>query len=477
MTRTLSRLALLGVLVAAAGCNPDRLVIANYNSPTVDGLLKDPNSVKLLANAMQIQMRGAYGGFINDVGIFGRESYNYFPTDLRNVTNYLQGIGAGAQQRLDPAGFANGNFGGFYTNMKNAVNIIAASEALKQSASDQAGVQGFAKTLRAWALLHVIMTRDTLGAPVDIVADVTAPADFVSRDSVYKYIIAMLDDAKTNLSAAGVAFPFALHAGFAGFNTPATFLKFNRAIQAKVNVIYGSLGCGATCYQRALTALGESFASPVGGAASLADLDRGPVHVYSTASGDAQNTISFSVQNYRFAHASIVTDAQLKANGQPDDRLTRKVVKLTTTNTVATSINLPADYRFVNPTTNQSSNPILRNEELMLLRAEANWATGNTGQALLDLNNIRQVSGGLAPVAALPAGSAGLDIIVYEKRYSTLWEGNRWVDMRRWGRLNQLPIDRTDLNPPQFRAKVMPIPQQECDARKGNLPKGCEGNL
>ena len=117
MTRTWSRLALLGALVATAGCNPDRLVIANYNSPTVDGLFKDPNSVKLLANAMQIQMRAAYGGFINDAGIFGRESHNYFPTDLRNVTHYLQGIGTGAQQRLDPAGFANGNFGGFYTNM------------------------------------------------------------------------------------------------------------------------------------------------------------------------------------------------------------------------------------------------------------------------------------------------------------------------------------------------------------------------
>ena len=37
----------------------------------------------------------------------------------------------------------------------------------------------------------------------------------------------------------------------------------------------------------------------------------------------------------------------------------------------------------------------------------------------------------------------------------------------------ELPIDRAG----QFVAKVMPIPQAECDARAPNRPKGCEGNL
>ncbi|WP_432766785.1 RagB/SusD family nutrient uptake outer membrane protein [Phycicoccus elongatus] len=35
-----------------------------------------------------------------------------------------------------------------------------------------------------------------------------------------------------------------------------------------------------------------------------------------------------------------------------------------------------------------------------------------------------------------------MDEIVKQRRYSLFGEGHRWIDMRRWGRLNQLPIDR-----------------------------------
>ena len=47
-------------------------------------------------------------------------------------------------------------------------------------------------------------------------------------------------------------------------------------------------------------------------------------------------------------------------------------------------------------------------------------------------------------------------------------EGQRWNDYRRFNRLNQLPLDK----PTHFVAKVMPIPQAECDARV-TKPNGC----
>jgi len=103
----------------------------------------------------------------------------------------------------------------------------------------------------------------------------------------------------------------------------------------------------------------------------------------------------------------------------------------------------------------------------MLIRAEANIFTNNFAAALQDINNIRSVSGGLGPTA-FATQADGLTALLYEKRYSLLLEGQRWNDYRRFGLLAQLPIDQ----PGQFVAKVMPIPQAECDARV-TKPNGC----
>jgi hypothetical protein len=150
--------------------------------------------------------------------------------------------------------------------------------------------------------------------------------------------------------------------------------------------------------------------------------------------------------------------------------VTRKVVKLATPVTAPQGLSVPAEYRFSIYPANNSPAAIIRNEELLLLRAEANLALGNTAATLQDVNTVRTVSGGLAPLTELPA--VPLDAIVYEKRMSMLLEGLRWEDMRRWGRLSQLPVDL----PTHFVARVMPIPQAECDARP-TKPRGCEGNL
>ncbi len=450
------------LLIVVAGCNSDRLTIPNYNSPTADAFAGDPAAVQLLVSGLQSGQRSFHAGMVSDFGIFGRESYNYFPTDGRTQSNYL--IGIPGPQRLERAGFASGNWFGPYRDIKNGVTLLATAKAQNLSAEKLAGVTGFVQTMRAYDQLLIAMGRDSLGGPVDMPDNFLQPAPFVTRDSMYKFITATLDQGKTSLLAAGASFPFALSSGFADFNTPAKFLKFNRALKARVEVYRGSLGCGAACYTAALTALGESFVTPVGGVTMLAQLDIGAYHVYSSSTGDALNANSFQQQGYKFAHKSVVTDAQKQADGVTlDDRVLRKVVALPAPAPAPGGINIPAEYRFTMYPTNTSPAGIIRNEELILLRAEANIATGNTAAALTDINNIRAVSGKLPPIA-----TATLDAVMYEKRMSTLFEGLRWVDMRRWNRLSQLPIDK----PGQFVAKVMPIPQQECDARAVK-PNGC----
>jgi hypothetical protein len=458
-----ARLGLL--LTGIAACSTEKLVIPNYNQPTTEGVSKDPKGVQLLASGILAGTRNSMAGMNRDWGVFGREAYNYFATDGRFISNYLVGIPG--PQRIDPAGFAVGGWTGRYQNQRNAVQLVDVANATGLSTQQKSAVAGFAKTFRALELLYVIVARDTLGAPVDIPADPNSPAPFVSRDSVYKFISGTLDEAAADLQAGGAAFPFTLHSGFAGFDTPASFLQFNRAIAARVLNFRGSIGCGATCYSQALTALAASFVSPVGGATSLADLNRGVYNVYSTAAGDTPNANSFAQDNYIFAHASIQTDAQSTPSGTIDARYTRKV----TTNPPVSppqNLNIPADHHFIIYPTPNSPAPIIRNEELMLLRAEANIFTNNFAAAMQDINNIRSVSGGgLAPVAfATPA--AGLTALLYERRYSLLFEGQRWNDHRRFGLLNLLPLDQ----PGQFVAKVMPIPQAECDARVVK-PTGC----
>jgi hypothetical protein len=457
-----ARLGLL--LTAIAACSTEKLTIPNYNQPTTEGVAKDPKGVALLASGILDGSRDAMPGMIRDFGTFGRESYNYFPTDGRTISNYLVGIPG--PQRLDPAGFAAGVWTGRFQNQRNAVQIIDVAAATGLSAAEKSAVSGFGKTYRALELLYVIESRDTLGAPTDIPSDPNSPAPFVSRDSVYRFISATLDAGATDLAAGGATFPFSLTAGFAGFDTPATFAQFNRAIAARVLAIRASLGCGATCYTQALTALGASFVSPVGGATSLTDLNRGVYNVYSTAAGDTPNFNSFAQDNYIYAHASIQSDAQSGPSGI-DARYTRKVVPLASPVTPPQNLNIPATHRFTIYPTPNSPAPVIRNEELMLIRAEANIFSNNFAAALQDINNIRSVSGGLNPTA-FATQPAGLTALLYERRYSLLFEGQRWVDHRRFGLLNLLPIDQAG----QFVAKVMPIPQAECDARV-TKPTGC----
>ena len=81
------------VLLAAlpfAACQND-LTLPNYNAATVEGLSQDPQGLQLAATGVLVSERNNYGGYIRDVSIFGRESYYYFATDGRFVTDYLIG--------------------------------------------------------------------------------------------------------------------------------------------------------------------------------------------------------------------------------------------------------------------------------------------------------------------------------------------------------------------------------------------------
>jgi len=319
-------------------------------------------------------------------------------------------------------------------------------------------------------LFEIVQTHDSLGGVTEVLEDPSAVAPFVSRDSMYKYVLNTLDASATNLAAGGAAFPFTLGPGFAGFNTPTTYALFTQALKAKASAHYATAGGGATAWQASLAALGKSFLN--GSATTRAALDVGVYDTYG-ASPDTPNGLTQATNTNLYAHMSFQTDAQLKANGQPDDRYTAKI---------RTGLPEREGPRTADgPTTGKStlgfsmwptqSSPIaiIRNEELILLRAEARLATGDKAGAIADLNQVRVNSGGL-PASTLTTASSDdaiLTGILYEKRYSTMMEGNRWIDMRRYNKLNLLPLDVASGPNKNFVAKVNPIPQGECLVRVG----------
>jgi len=468
--RALVATALFGLV----GCDLD---VPDLNNPGLEELEENPTPalVGSASTGLIIQNRfgisaQAGGGYVSLLGILGRESYTFDRADPRSVGEMLVG-------QLSPnSPFGGAHWGVPYTAIR-AANIIlrAVPRTPGLSAEQQSATAGFAHTMQALALLRIIVTRDDIGAVINADHEIGELGEIVSRDEVYAEIGRLLDVAVEELKNGGAEFPFALNNGFDGFDTPSSFIQFNRALAARAAAYRGSLlldaghscsGDCATSYDRVLTVLGNSFISPEAmPPASLGDLDRGVYYSFSTSPGDVTNGL---ISPNIFVHPSVREDVQ------PNDvRFTRKVRPVAGDDTDppgSDASGLESNLKFRMYTSPNSSVPLIRNEELILLRAEANWALGNPLTAAIgDLNLVRDVSGDL------PALDAGLsrgqveDEILYNRRYSLLFEGgHRWIDTRRFGRTDEIPLDLPDhgLN------IRFPLPQAECDGRPGE-PK-CE---
>ena len=136
--------------------------------------------------------------------------------------------------------------------------------------------------------------------------------------------------------------------------------------------------------------------------------------------------------------------------------------------TVATTA-IPISAQVVGRLTTSNNSPIaiIRNEDLILLKAEVLLATGDRPGALAHINFIRRTAGGLANTT--DTGDPGLmNELIYNRRYSLFYEGWRWYDMRRWGRLADLP---KDLPNGRIFSRI-PVPLAECNGRSP-APAGC----
>jgi hypothetical protein len=474
MRRILSSLVAVGA-VTVAGCNLD---LTNPNNPTIDGALSNPRAATArMITGVMATYRGNKAGQIQDFASFGREIYNMFITDGRSIT------GPYRDWRQNNAFAAGSQWGGRYGNYRNAyaaMKIINNTSSL--TPAEKSGAFGVLKTYIALDLLHVVEARGPIGAVVDMTDDVNAVLPIVSQDSALKWISAKLDEANADLVAAGATFYFPIYAGFGSgvASTPAGFAQFNRAIKARTEAYRGSLGCGATCYNAALTALAGTWIQDL----TVANRDDGVYVVYSTASGDALNVISYAVNSDYYLHPGIDSIPGVGT----DDRYRRKVAlagsACSTGYTPRTEVGVTATHRPCVYAGNTTPVPIIRNEELVLLRAEAEWYTTATAAAITDLTAVRTNSGssngGTSVVSfAAPASDAEFVTEVLQQRtLSRLFEGHRFPDYRRFGRLAQLGLLGQDITAGFNVATASVLPSQECDARArvgAAAPMSCPG--
>jgi len=446
--QTIHRTAIGVVLATALACTS--LDAPDENAASVGGLTDSPtaSSVAAATQGLVAAMRTDASTVAQRFSIFGKEGYNLDPGNPELESQYFQVLG-------DLAVWPNE-----YATIKLADMVIVATGKVPElTAEQQEGILGFAQTVKAIELLNVIRSTGASGAALD--APITATAELppiLDEAEVYAGIQVLLDSAQTHLQAAGASFPFALGPGFAGFDTPHTFIMVNRALRARADIDIQD-------YADALTDLSASFLS------TTQPMSVGVYFTYSTVSGDIVNPLYEAEPRNFYTHPSIVNDAQLK----PDHTLDGRVIAGVREVTPVTRYNLSTQWAFMLYSSPAAPIPLIRNEELILLRAEAYLGSSQPSLAIQDINVVRTISAGLQPISNPYVPAAGqpatlLDELLYEKRYSMMWQmgSSSWIDARHYGKLAQLPHDL----PGYVVFPYTRIPDAECNARDPK-PAGC----
>jgi hypothetical protein len=408
------------VLLIAASLTSCKKEYGNLNNPTVEDYLKNASKDQLngLIIGSLSGMRNNEGIYLDAVSVVGREIYRFSNADPSYVTELL---GSGSTTLNNTGFYITNPWASRYRVVKNCnVLIQAATNSTVISAEEKKGYTGFAKTLKAYELLLNLNLTNSNGIRVDV-SDPAHLGPILGYNESIAAIASLLDEAKTDLTGSTIS--FTLTSGFTGLDNTAGLIKFNRALAARVAVYRQQ-------WNTALTALNESFFDLNG------NFNTGVYEVFSTGSGDQLNP-AFFPQNQagevRLAHPLYVTN--IEAN---DDR----IGKATLRSASVSNSGLTSDRDVWAYTSSTAPIPVIRNEELILIYAEANIQTPNLANAVTALNKIRN-GHNLPNYSGAITSAALIDEMLKQRRYSLFFEGHRWIDMRRYNRLNTLPVDRT----------------------------------
>lgn len=423
--------------------------VVNPNAPSVEGVLNNASKGQLqnlltgLEDRHRLYMTGT-SNLTAFYGSLGREVYAYYSSDPRFTDDWL---GRAGITEAYPDFFASGrHFNSPYKAIKQSNILIQSVQNTGVLTNQEAsGYIGFANMVKGFQYLIPLNGQYQNGIRIDV-SETLNPGATLSYDAALAEIRKILDEANSQLGSAGGTFAFGLTAGFDGYDTPSGMQKVNHAIAARA-ALY------AKDWSSVLTHLNASFMNLNG------DLMAGPKHPFGNAPDTnnplfyVKDTDSNPAPNTQIlmVHPSMISDAlagdlrlnkfHLRANSVPPPTLPD-----------------PAFYQ--DNRYNSLTDPIsfIRNEELILMYAEANAQIGNSSSAI-DAINIIRTTWGLANYQGASDLNSLIDEILFQRRYS-LWAegGHRWIDMRRYDKLNEIPVESdgtifTQIAPPQSETK------------------------
>lgn len=403
-----------------------------------------PQAVSGVLSGMRVGMNTQ----VDVQSILGREYYYFTSSDPRFESDVVTG------SLDDNTFYVTTPWGARYSTIKN-VNLTL--QGLDNTTADfsfeeKIATKGVLNTLKAYEFLMLSNSQGKNGIRLDV-GDPDNLGPVVTYEESLIYVVDLLRNAAINLensSDKGIEFSdklFKLGEGFrflqkkdaAGFDIvlrPKDFLEFNQAILARVYAYQGN-------YSSVLSALQKSFYDING------PLNKGVYHTLSLSGSDLSNPLFIALNqksNVRVAQQSFITDAEVN-----DTRVNKVVLR---SSSIEAS-GLVGTHDVWVYQSNIQSIPMIKNEELILLYAEANMATAPM-ESVKAINVIR--IGASLPVYS--GGQSELELtneILKQRRYSLFGESHRWVDMRRFDKLDELPNDRSG----DKVIEAIPIPANE----------------
>jgi hypothetical protein len=426
----------LGVLAGLSlalitSCNPLKVDKMNDpNNPSESGFTQNASreQVQFLVTGLEERHRSYVFTATAALGSFGREVWYLNGSDPRFTTDWL----GQAVAEPNSSFFGFGNTGGtVFFNPYQAVRqgellINSVNSAPQVTEAEKGAVAGFARTIQGFQLMLPANLVYDNGIRIDVKEPMN-PGPFVSYQEAMNHVKTLLDDGLQQLNKANGAFPFRLTAGFGSYNTVEGLKQVNRAIAAR-NAVYRK------DWQGALDAVNASFMNLSG------SLTAGPSHPYG-ASPDVFNPLFYvpnaNVNTMVVVHPSLITDATA-GDKRVQDKFFLRTSPVINSTTYAVLEGAYQDKRWVN---NSTSVPFIKNEELILIKAEAHAQLGQTAASVEAINVIRNAAG-IGNYTGATTAAALINEILYQRRYS-LWAepwGHRWVDARRYDKLSEINV-------------------------------------